>query len=124
MPIYEFQCETCSNVFSQTMKMSDPHPDTCPSCGKQTVRKIMSRTSFLLKGSGWYSDGYGGVKEGPAAKPDAKEEAPATPAADGAPAAVPAAKEGGAAAAAPAAAAPAAASIAPAPATAAPKKTP
>jgi putative FmdB family regulatory protein len=59
MPIYEFQCEKCEEVFALTMKMSDPHPESCPKCSQTPVRKLLSRTSFLLKGSGWYSDGYG-----------------------------------------------------------------
>ena len=62
MPIYEFQCQKCQAIFSLTMKMSDPHPDKCPHCAHDNVTKIMSLTSFQLKGSGWYADGYSGKK--------------------------------------------------------------
>lgn len=52
----------------------------CPECGKNKAQKLISNTSFVLKGSGWYSDGYstpGSVptkeaKEAPAKKADSK----------------------------------------------------
>ena len=62
MPIYEFQCEKCAEVFALNMKMADPHPESCPKCAHGKVTKIMSRTAFMLKGSGWYADGYGAKK--------------------------------------------------------------
>jgi putative FmdB family regulatory protein len=58
MPIYEFKCEECAAISSMSMKMSDPHPDTCPQCHKGPLKKIMSPTSFVLKGGGWYADAY------------------------------------------------------------------
>lgn len=58
MPIYEFKCQSCQEVFDLLMKLSDPHPETCEKCGKGPVEKLMSLTSFHLKGGGWYKDGY------------------------------------------------------------------
>lgn len=58
MPIYEYRCNTCNNQFELRQKFSDPPADFCPKCGG-TVRKIVSSTSFSLKGAGWYGDGYG-----------------------------------------------------------------
>jgi predicted nucleic acid-binding Zn ribbon protein len=42
--------------------MSDPPPETCEACGVDgQMTKLLSRTSFKLKGSGWYSQGYEGT---------------------------------------------------------------
>jgi putative FmdB family regulatory protein len=58
MPIYEFKCGQCEAVSSFSMKMSDPHPTTCPTCNEAALKKIISSTSFVLKGGGWYADAY------------------------------------------------------------------
>ncbi len=58
MPIYEYQCNACNTQFELRQKFSDPPADRCPKCGG-TVRKIVSATSFSLKGAGWFDDGYG-----------------------------------------------------------------
>src|SRR5262245_23537037 len=58
MPIYEYKCESCSAVTERLQKMSDPPLKKCPKCGGK-VEKIISRTSFQLKGSGWYVTDYG-----------------------------------------------------------------
>ncbi len=58
MPIYEYKCPACGHAFERMVKMSDPLP-ACPECGASEVRKLISQTSFVLKGGGWYSDHYG-----------------------------------------------------------------
>ncbi len=94
MPIYEYRCPRCGHTLEVMQKISDPAPSPCPGCqGTDPLERLVSRTSFQLKGGGWYSDLYGSVKK------DAKADAPApAPAAKG---------EGAAKPAAPAAAAPA-----------------
>lgn len=57
MPIYEYQCQKCQHKFEEIQKVSDPHVATCPQCGG-TVERLISQTSFALKGGGWYKDGY------------------------------------------------------------------
>ena len=59
MPIYEFQCKKCSEVSDFNLKMSDPNPENCPHCGGDELQKLISSSSFALKGGGWYSDLYG-----------------------------------------------------------------
>jgi len=94
MPIYEYRCPDCGHTFDVMQKFSDAPVTVCPSCAAGNVKKLISATSFVLKGGGWYKDHYG-LKSGggessssstPAAAPDA---APA--AAPSAPAATPAA---------------------------------
>lgn len=60
MPIYEYQCHSCKSVFEVMQKISDPSPSHCESCGKGPVEKIMSMTSFSLKGTGWYVTDFRG----------------------------------------------------------------
>ena len=58
MPIYEYECPTCSERFEKLVKMSDPTP-ACPKCEGTEVRKLVSAAAFVLKGGGWYKDHYG-----------------------------------------------------------------
>ena len=65
--IYEYRCGKCESVNEFQMKMSDPHPATCPSCNSEgTLERIISRTSFALKGSGWYTSDYKRAAAAPA----------------------------------------------------------
>jgi putative FmdB family regulatory protein len=63
MPIYEYQCESCGKLEEILMKFSDPDPVGCASCGGP-VKKLISQSSFALKGSGWYVTDYGGRHAG------------------------------------------------------------
>jgi putative FmdB family regulatory protein len=58
MPIYEFKCESCGTVTERLQRMDDKPLKKCPKCGG-SVRKIVSRSSFQLKGGGWYVTDYG-----------------------------------------------------------------
>lgn len=57
MPIYEYQCAACHHQFEEIQKLSDPPVAECPKC-HGTVQRLISQTSFALKGEGWYKDGY------------------------------------------------------------------
>jgi putative FmdB family regulatory protein len=57
MPIYEYQCQKCHHHFEEIQKVSDAPIACCPKC-KGTVSRLISQTSFALKGEGWYKDGY------------------------------------------------------------------
>jgi len=67
MPIYEYHCSKCGN-FEAMQKMSDKPLSTCPTC-RRKVTKLISSSSFQLKGSGWYITDYA-RKKGGAAKVD------------------------------------------------------
>jgi putative FmdB family regulatory protein len=58
MPIYEYECQGCLEKFQKLMKLNQAAPD-CPSCSSEDVKKQISIGSFVLKGGGWYKDGYG-----------------------------------------------------------------
>jgi putative FmdB family regulatory protein len=57
MPIYEYECLQCQEVIEAVQKISDEPLSTCPSCAGE-LKKLISNSSFLLKGGGWYADGY------------------------------------------------------------------
>jgi len=56
MPIYEYRCEKCGD-FEVTQRITEDPLKKCPTC-KRKVSKLMSNTSFQLKGSGWYVTDY------------------------------------------------------------------
>lgn len=57
MPIYEYGCSECGKHIEAFQKISDEPLSVCPECGGE-LSKLMSSTSFVLKGGGWYADGY------------------------------------------------------------------
>jgi len=85
MPIYEYQCSGCGKKHEVVQSHNDKPLTTCPDCG-EPMTKLISSTSFVLKGTGWYKTDYasGGTKkttEGDKEKP-AKEEKKADPASE------------------------------------------
>lgn len=58
MPTYEYRCNACRREFEYVQKMSDPDLVKCESCGEDKLEKLISWTSFQLKGGGWYKDLY------------------------------------------------------------------
>ena len=72
MPIYEYHCSKCGD-FETMQRMSDKPLTQCPTC-RRKVTKLISSTSFQLKGSGWYITDYARKGEGGGAKGDAKGE--------------------------------------------------
>ena len=64
MPIYEYECPTHGR-FEVHQRISEDALKSCTidNCA-QPVRKLISSTSFALKGGGWYSDGYGSSSGG------------------------------------------------------------
>ncbi len=64
MPIYEYKCNDCGIEFEASQRMDEDPLTTCQECSG-SVNRLISFTSFSLKGSGWYSDGYarGGTGE-------------------------------------------------------------
>lgn len=72
MPIYEYKCESCTDTSEIIQKISDPTPKECPKCGKGPLHKMMSMSSFHLKGGGWFKDSF------PNEKSDKKSEGAAS----------------------------------------------
>lgn len=83
MPIYEYKCDQCQTIHDVMQKFSDAPMTHCPDCGSQ-VQKLISRSSFALKGTGWYTSDYkrGGSSSSTSAqvKTESKSETCAAPA--------------------------------------------
>src|SRR5262245_30105353 len=73
MPIYEYLCDKCEREFEVEQRITDDPIRTCPHCRSRKVRRLISQTSFVLKGSGWYSDLYSSSSSKPETAP--KEDA-------------------------------------------------
>lgn len=82
MPIYEYRCLKCKNEFEAMQKFSDTPLGTCPTCGGR-AKRLISRSSFQLKGSGWYLTDY--AKKG--SPRDSKESSSSSDTAESKPAA-------------------------------------
>jgi len=88
MPFYEYECENCKFYTELLQKVSDPPLKKCPSCGRSTMKKLVSAPVFRLKGGGWYETDFKGDKENkrnlavdkePDTASDAKPAKPASP---------------------------------------------
>ena len=76
MPIYEYRCTSCRAELEKLQKINDAPLVECPECGKDTLVKLISASSFRLKGSGWYeTDFKTGNKKNGAAEEKAEKTA-------------------------------------------------
>lgn len=57
MPIYEFRCEACESQFEELLSIHARGGRPCPGCGRR-ARRLVSRSSFQLRGTGWYASDY------------------------------------------------------------------
>mgnify|MGYP001210715667 CR=1 FL=1 len=62
---YEYQCEACGHAWEAQQPISAPALTECPNCKKNAAKRMVSGgQGFILKGGGWYADGYGSAKPG------------------------------------------------------------
>jgi len=95
MPFYEYECSNCKFYTEIMQKITDAPLKKCPSCGRNTLQKLVSAPSFRLKGGGWYETDFKSEKEAKrnlaeTEKGEAKEPKAAEAAAGGSQAAKPA----------------------------------
>jgi putative FmdB family regulatory protein len=81
MPIYEYACAKCESEFEVEQRITEDPLKSCPKCRSRRVKRLISQTSFALKGGGWYADGYAS-KAGGESKPSGDDSA-TTSAGDG-----------------------------------------
>lgn len=62
MPIYAYRCNACGIDFDRLQRLSDPDPDTCPTCNQGPVQRQLTAPQFRLAGGGWYETDF--KKEG------------------------------------------------------------
>ena len=86
MPTYEYRCNACHVDFETEKRMSEPVETACPACGSDLTNRLISHSSFVLKGSGWYVTDYarkngkgGGGETHGRQEGDARKDAPDAP---------------------------------------------
>ena len=72
MPLYEYECEACSQRFELIRKFSDPPVEVCTLCGKGPVNRLFSSPAIQFKGSGFYITDY--AKKGAGGKGEGSKE--------------------------------------------------
>lgn len=60
MPTYGYECTSCEKSFEMDQRITEPPTTDCQLCGKPTARRVITSGNFILKGGGWYADGYSG----------------------------------------------------------------
>lgn len=58
MPIYEYQCKDCNHRLEALQKISDGPLTVCPACSRAGLVRLVSASSFRLKGGGWYETDF------------------------------------------------------------------
>ncbi len=58
MPIYEYKCESCQNVFEKLQSFDADVKTPCPKCKNNANRIISSGIGIVFKGSGFYVNDY------------------------------------------------------------------
>jgi putative FmdB family regulatory protein len=76
MPIYEYKCNKCG-VVEAMQRITEAPLRKCPNC-KSKVERIMSRSSFVLKGTGWYATDYANKGKGKDHAPASEDGAPSS----------------------------------------------
>jgi putative FmdB family regulatory protein len=55
MPIYTYRCESCGVQFERHQSFNDAPLKTCPECRKKALKKVITPTKIIFKGSGFYA---------------------------------------------------------------------
>ena len=58
MPVYTYRCEACGVQFERHQSFHDVPLKTCPECRKKSLRKVITPTKIIFKGSGFYANDH------------------------------------------------------------------
>jgi putative FmdB family regulatory protein len=88
MPVYTYRCESCGVQFERHQSFNDVPLKTCPECRKKALKKVITPTRIIFKGSGFYATDHrspsGGEKREDK-KETKKEETKSTTSTDASP---------------------------------------
>lgn len=79
MPVYTYRCESCGVQFERHQSFQDAPLKTCPECRKKSLKKVITPTRVIFKGSGFYATDHrsasgGSTRETKPEKTEKKEE--------------------------------------------------
>ncbi len=63
MALYDYHCSVCNKTFEINHNIKESSRTKCPNCKKETLERLISKSNFILKGNGWYKDGYSNNKK-------------------------------------------------------------
>lgn len=75
MPIYEYECDECGHHMEALQRFSDPPLTECEACHSHKLKKLISQSTFHLKGTGWYVTDYASKAGSSRGKKDKRSEA-------------------------------------------------
>jgi len=83
MPTYDYQCQKCGFEFERVQRITEDPIKLCPECKSRQAKRLLSASNFILKGGGWYADGYGstGAKKSDSGS-GSEDSSPSTPKSD------------------------------------------
>lgn len=55
---YEYKCTACDKEWEEEQRITDEAIKKCPFCEQDTAKRLISCSNFVLKGGGWFKDGY------------------------------------------------------------------
>ncbi|HEX2696634.1 MAG TPA: zinc ribbon domain-containing protein [Anaerolineales bacterium] len=74
MPIYTYRCDNCGAQFERHQSFQDEPLKTCPECRKKTLKRVITPSKIIFKGSGFYATDHKSASGDSSKKPDKKEE--------------------------------------------------
>ena len=75
---YEYVCTSCGHAWEAEQSISAAPLTECPNCKNASAkRQISGGAGFILRGGGWYADGYGSAKSAPSKESSADSGSPA-----------------------------------------------
>ncbi len=55
---YEYICKSCEHTWEEEQSIKEEPITKCPECGEETAQRLISKSTFVLKGNGWFRTGY------------------------------------------------------------------
>ena len=79
MPVYTYRCSSCGVQFERHQSFHDAPLTTCPECRKKSLKKVITPSRVIFKGSGFYATDHrsssgNGSHESKPEKTEKKEE--------------------------------------------------
>ena len=74
MPVYTYRCESCGVQFERHQSFNDAPLKTCPECRKKALKKVITPTKIIFKGSGFYATDHKSPSGETSKKTSKKEE--------------------------------------------------